>query len=146
MAKFAYKMQNILDIKFKMEDQAKTAFATAMAALNLEEERMQNLKDRKQQYEDEGRALRSDAMDILKLKENTAAIENLKQQIEEQALRVRQAQTVVEKAREKLKDAMVERKIQEKLKENAFEEFKKELNAAESKEVDELVSYRHGRK
>ena len=41
---------------------------------------------------------------------------------------------------------MQERKTQEKLKENAFEDFKKELNAAESKEIDELVSYRFGRK
>ena len=41
---------------------------------------------------------------------------------------------------------MQERKIQDKLKENAFEVFKQEIAATESKEVDELVSYRHGRK
>ena len=39
---------------------------------------------------------------------------------------------------------MQERKTQEKLKENAFEEFKHELGSEESKEVDELVSYRFG--
>lgn len=38
---------------------------------------------------------------------------------------------------------MKERKTYEKLKERAFEEFKLELNAAEQKEVDELVSFRH---
>ena len=32
----------------------------------------------------------------------------------------------------------------EKLKENSFEEFKREVNSAESKEVDELVSYTYG--
>ena len=37
-----------------------------------------------------------------------------------------------------------ERKIHEKLKENSFEEFVREINAAESKEIDELVSYTYG--
>ena len=39
-----------------------------------------------------------------------------------------------------------ERKTYEKLKENAFEEFKKEQNAEEQKEISELVSFRFGRK
>ena len=33
MAKFSYRMQNILDIKYKMEEQAKSSFAAAMARL-----------------------------------------------------------------------------------------------------------------
>ena len=48
-------------------------------------------------------------------------------------------------AREKLNEAMKERKTYEKLKENAFEDFKKELNAEEQKEINELVSFRFGR-
>ena len=39
---------------------------------------------------------------------------------------------------------MKERKTYEKLKEKAFEAFKQEVNAAEQKEVDELVSFRFG--
>ncbi len=38
---------------------------------------------------------------------------------------------------------MVERKTQEKLRERAFEEFKQEIAQAESKEIDELVSYNY---
>ena len=37
---------------------------------------------------------------------------------------------------------MVDRKTHEKLKEKAFEEFKKELEDTEKKEVDELVSFK----
>ena len=33
MAKFVYKMQNILEIKYKLEDQAKTNYANARAKL-----------------------------------------------------------------------------------------------------------------
>ena len=34
MAVFRYKMKNVLDVKLKIEDQAKAQFAEAMAALN----------------------------------------------------------------------------------------------------------------
>lgn len=36
MAKFTYRMQNILDIKVKMENQAKIAYGTAAAKLKEE--------------------------------------------------------------------------------------------------------------
>ena len=52
-------------------------------------------------------------------------------------------QSRVDRAREKLDNAMKERKTYEKLKEKAFEEFKLEIEAQERKEVDELVSFRH---
>ncbi len=146
MAKFLYKMQNVLDVKLKMEDQAKTSFAAAMAVLNEEEEKLSTLIARKEDYELRGRQMREDILDINELRENTRAIDNLKEQIKVQEGAVERARENVERARVRLQTAMQERKIQEKLKENAFEEFKHELSAAESKEVDELVSYRHGRK
>ncbi len=139
-------MAGILDIKLKMEDQARTAFAQAMANLNTEEEKLDELVFRKQDYENKGRMLRSKKLDVFELKENERAIENLKGQIEDQKERVKEAEELVEQARKKLNEAIQERKIHEKLKENAFEEFKKEVNAAESKEIDELVSYRFGLK
>ncbi len=146
MAVFRYKMKNVLDVKMKLEDQAKAAFAEAMAALNAEEEKLQNLIDRREWYEEEGRRMRSAAIDVNDLRDNTRALDNLKDQIEAQRENVRIAQAGVDRARNELNIAMQERKIQEKLRDNAFEEFVHELNVAESKEIDELVSYRHGLK
>ena len=40
---------------------------------------------------------------------------------------------------------MIERKTHENLKEKAMEEFIKEINASESKEIDQLTSYRFGK-
>lgn len=144
MAKFLYKMQNVLDVKLKLEDQAKSAYAEAMMKLNEEEAKLQALFLRKEQYEEEGRRMREDSINVNDLRENTHAIENLKEQIVLQEEEVRVAEEGVEVANRLLTKAMQERKTQEKLKENAFEEFKRELNAAESKEIDELVSYRYG--
>ncbi len=51
----------------------------------------------------------------------------------------------MEAARIKLENAMKERKTYEKLKENAFNAFLEELDHEEQMEINELVSYRHGR-
>ena len=59
---------------------------------------------------------------------------------------VDKAKNILEQKRVKLQVAMQERKTQEKLYENAFEEFVREENARESKEVDELTSYVYGKR
>ena len=57
MAKFIFKMQSILDIKFRLEDQAKTAYGEARARLNKEEEILEKLEDKKSYYEERTRSL-----------------------------------------------------------------------------------------
>lgn len=144
MAKFIYRMQNILDIKLKMEDQAKASFAEANKELLIQEEKLEGLIRRREEYELEGQRLRLETLDVIKLKDNSRALQVMKDMIKAQEMVVSIARDKVELARRKLQVAMQERKTQEKLKENAFEEFKHELNSEESKEVDELVSYRFG--
>ena len=53
MAKFIYRMQNILNIKLRLETQAKTEYAENAARLAAEEEKMHHLASRRQQYENE---------------------------------------------------------------------------------------------
>lgn len=143
MAKFTYKMQNILDIKYKLEKQAKTSFSIAAANLNREEEKLAELNLRKQKYENEARKLVTDKLDFQAIKVNRAAIENMKGAIRSQTLAVHVAQRNLESARRHLQEVMTERKTHEKLKEKAFDEFKKEIEKDESKAVDELVSFTH---
>ena len=144
MAVFKYKLQNVLDIKLRMEDQARAVFASAQAKLNAEEKKRDLLIARRIEYEEEGKRMRESVLNVIDMRDNTRAIDNIKEQIVAQEKNVEQAAKVVEQARIRLTDAMQERKIHEKLKENSFEEFKREINAAESKEIDELVSYTYG--
>ena len=144
MAKFKYKLQNVLDIKYRIEDQARAVFAAAQAKLDEEEHKRDLLIERRVEYEKKGRKLREDVLNPFDMRDNDRAIENIKGQIKEQEKNVEKARKGVEQARLQLTDAMQERKIPEKLKENSFEEFKHEVNAAESKEIDELVSYTYG--
>lgn len=141
MARFQYKMQNILDIKYKLETQAKTAFSAAAARLMQEEEMLKGLRNRRETYEEEAKALVRERLDVPRIKMNQMAIEVMKEKIRNQAVAVHVAQRNLEAARVKLNEVMTERKTHEKLKEKEFEEFKREIESEESKAIDELVSY-----
>lgn len=144
MAKFFYKMQNILDIKLKLETQAKNEFAIANAELAAEEEKLNDLAKRQASYEEKLKLLYQNELKINEINETANAVEVMKYHKNIQMVNVKNAKRKVEIARAKLQDAIQERKTHEKLKENAFEEFMAEVAAGESKEIDELVSYRHG--
>lgn len=146
MAKFQYRMQSILNIKLKMEEQAKMQFAQAQAKLNEEEAKLQALKDRKGMYEAELKRLLLEKLDLLKIEEMQNAVMRMEEFIVLQQREMDKASRALEREREKLTEVMVERKSHEKLKENAFEQFMQELNSAEGKEIDELTSYTYGQK
>ena len=146
MSKFIYRMQNILNIKYKREDQAKTEFMLANQVLREEEEKLQILKERKKGYEDAVRELLRNQLQVDRIKENQEAIVRMEEFIRAQIIKVEEAARQVEIKAAKLTELMQERKAQEKLKEKAFEAFLQEENAKESKEIDELVSFTYGRK
>ncbi|MBR1700973.1 MAG: flagellar export protein FliJ [Lachnospiraceae bacterium] len=146
MAKFIYKLQNVLNLKLKMEGQAKEAFSAARMALDEEEEKLQALKDRKRGYEEHARELLNGTLNMLEIESNQNAITVMDGLIAAQALQVQKAEQNLERARVEMTVAMQERKTQEILRERAFEEFLQEENRAESKAIDELTSYTYGQK
>ena len=140
MAKFSYRMQNILEIKEKMETQAKNEFAAAVMHLSEEEEKLSTKVHYRQKLEEDGRELLlADRLDILKIDENKKMVSFAGEQ-------VRMAEKRLEEQRVRMQKAMQERKTHEILKEKAFEEFKMELKASEGKEIDEMTSYTYGQK
>ena len=145
MPRFNYRMQGILNIKYKMEEQAKTEFGLAQMRLNEEEEKLNNLVIRRAGYEQQARALRTGGtLKPLEMEEARRAIEIMKVMIRTQMMEVKKAEKAVDAARMKLQEAMQERKMHEKLREKAFDVFLEEMALAESKEIDGLVSYTHG--
>ncbi len=146
MAKFVYKMQSLLNVKSKLEDQAKNEYSAAQARLREEQDRLRILYERLEGYIEEGRELRSKTLNVIDLRSNTEAQERIKDFIELQKIEVKKAEDVVEEARIKLVEAQKERKTQEKLRERAFDEFLLEIKKEENKEVDELVSYKYSQK
>lgn len=146
MAKFVYKMQSLLNIKQKLEDQEKTAYGLARMQLNEEENKLYALQVRRAGYLEKKREEMSAALHVRELIQLEHAIQSMDSMISEQQLAVAKARRILEAARIRLENAMKERKIQEKLREHALEEFKLEIEAEEQKEINELVTFRHGSK
>ena len=144
MPRFRYRMENILNLKLKLEDQAKADFGAANARLAEEQEKLQALIIQKAGYE-------------MKIKENAQGVVNVRSihmyqdgvrgvdlAINDQMKAVKRAQREVDLARLHLNEAMRERKTQEILKEKAFNKFLEEMKAEENKVTDELISYKYG--
>lgn len=146
MSKFIYRMQNILNLKIKTEDQAKQEFMVANQRLREEEEKREALQKRKENYEIQARRFLTQKLQVDKIRETNEAILRMDEFIYHQEEKVEEAKEVVKQKSEKLAQLMQERKAQEKLKEKAFENFVKEENAREGKEIDELVSFTYGKR
>lgn len=146
MAVYKYRMQNILDIKEKLEESAKMEFGEANFRVMEEENKLSAIEERKRMYEAEGESLRREQLQVRDIKSNVQAISVLNGMVKKQEKELEKAKVIQEQKRMQLQEAMQERKIQEKLRENDFEKFIREEYAKESKEVDELVSYVYGKR
>ena len=113
MARFRYSLQNILNIKEKMETQAKQEFGTAQAALNVETEHLERLKERRREYEEQSAGLLKGKLDLRAIEENKEALLKMDSLVAAQCIRVDKAKENVEAARERMAEAMKERKMHE---------------------------------
>lgn len=141
MAKFVYRMQNILNIKQKLETQAQMAFALANQAYREEQEKLQGYLVRRMGYEKRLKELMAGAIDVQSVTNARSDLNAMKTIVRRQMMEVHKAERVLEDARRALNEVMQERKVQEKLREKAFDDFKHDLAVQETKEIDELVSY-----
>lgn len=146
MARFVFGLQNVLDIKEKIEAQARQDFANAAGLLEEQKRILAGLYERKEQLIAEGQELIQGKLDFREIDENRLAKEYIDRKIEDQIINVNKAEANVERARRKMSEAMAEKKTYEKLRDKAFEEYLIEENRAESKVVDELTSYTYGQK
>lgn len=134
-----------MDIKYKLEEQAKQEFSATQNRYLEETQRLEEFRERKEAYLMEMREYAKERLNVLELERCNQAVSVMEEKIREQKEIVFRAMAEVDKARSKLNQCMQERKTHEKLKEHQFEEFLQELNAEERKEIDELVSYRYSR-
>ena len=146
MARFRYKLQNILSIKEKMETQAKQSFADAKRKLDAENEALEALLARKREIEFHAVEILKGDLDMHEIEDTQMARIIIDQKIAEQRMNVSKAETALENARSQLEEAVKERKTHEKLKEKQFDEFIREENRTESKTIDELTTYTYGQK
>ncbi|WMJ88448.1 flagellar export protein FliJ [Anaerocolumna sp. MB42-C2] len=141
--KFVYKMENILSVKYKMEDQAKTAYGLARMKLTEEEDKLFALKNKSILYQEHKKNLMLSRLKLLEIRKCEEAIEVTKHLIEQQQNAVKKAEKQLENMRVRLNAAMLDRKTHEKLKENALTNFFIEYESDQRKEIDELISFKY---
>lgn len=144
MARFNYRMQNILGLMENFEEQAKQNFADKRRILSEEEDALAALNDKKAKLNEEAKKLRVGAIDVRKIKENDYEKKFIDEEIKKQKVKVHVANKNLENARLRMQEAIKNRKMHEKLKENAFEQFMAEEAAKEIREIDGLTSYVYG--
>lgn len=142
MKKFHYSMQSILNVKHRLEDQARSEYALAQGRYEEELEKEKAMNQQKDGYERMLRDLMLDKLDFREIAYTTAGIRVMEDRIKKQKRVITMAEHELEVSRDKLSELMVERKTQEKLRDNAFAQYKKEMEAEEMKEMDEIVSFR----
>ncbi|MBQ7724975.1 MAG: flagellar FliJ family protein [Lachnospiraceae bacterium] len=146
MARFKFRMQNILNLKQKLETQAEMRFAEQKKVLNEAIAAKEELLRKRESLGEEALRLRSDALDILEIQNNELSIRLCEEDIILAEQRIKREEATLEMRRKELESIMKERKAQEKLREHAFQQFLKDEAAAESKAIDELTSYSYGQK
>ncbi|TCK97891.1 flagellar FliJ protein [Natranaerovirga hydrolytica] len=145
MARFNYKLQNILDIKNKMEEQKKISYSEASREYSIQEEKVFGLHEKRNQYENRFKSSVNVSMRATELKTFYSEIECIKDFCKKEEKKLKQSENKLEDARIKMNEAMIERKTYEKLKEKSFENFILEENKKESKSLDELISYKYSK-
>lgn len=147
MSVFKYRMQNILNMKTKLEEQAKIEFATANRRVLEEQEKLSMLQNRKKALEKRAKELlKAPSLDVQEIILNRNGILKSQEDIKRQQKVLSKAEEVREEKRNKFMEERTDRKTHEILRENAYEEFMQEEKAAEGKEIDQLTSYTYGQK
>ncbi len=142
MKGFNFRLESLLNIKEKFEQQAKIAFGEEVAKLTLEENKLKELYNSKAEALNTQRESFSGTIDIMTFDLYNNYISQLDILIYEQTNAVELQKIEVEKAKQKLADALKERKTLEKLEEKQLEIFKKESQLKEDKLMDEIVTYK----
>ena len=145
MAKFIFNMQGLLNIKEKLEEQAKTEYGKALNKLEEEKNIFLRLNDEKKENILIFRQNIEKGINPNYIKNMNNYINLMNKKIEQQLENIEKAEEVSEEKRQCLLKAMKERKVLEALKEKEKENYFREELKKEQKVIDEIVSYKYSK-
>lgn len=145
MAKFIFKLQSLLNVKEKLEEQAKTEYGKAISKLEVEKQALSNILNQKDTNIRSIKEKITTSINPSYIWRANNFTKSLNEMIIKQKDIIIQNEQVVEEKRLKLLEAMKEKKVLETLKEKKKEEYLREELQNEQKSVDELVSYKYNK-
>lgn len=141
MAKFTFKLQSILNLKEKLEEQKKIELGNATIYLNKQKALLITYQTSLGDLIDELYGKRGKSVYAKEFLKLSTAIKYYEDEIQHQKEVIRDAEIIVEQKREALNKALIEKKTFEKLKEFALEKYLHEEQLENHKQVDEIISY-----
>lgn len=145
MAKFVYRMQNILNIKQKLETQAKMTYSLANQKYLEQQKILQEYMVRRVGYEQHWKKLMQGKFKSAGSRTCAGRCKCHENDCQTTDGRSPQGGKRTGRCQKPLKNRDAGTKGSGKIEEKAFEEFKQELAEAETKEIDELVSYTYNK-
>jgi len=143
---FRFKLQTVLDLKQKIEDDEKEKLAKLIQEKIREEQILERLKQAEVQARTELREKQqAGKLDIDELRRYDSHLKRLANAIISQNLRLKELDIRIETQRQVLLKASQDKKIYEKLKEKHQEVFIQEQEEEERKFIDELATSRYKR-
>ncbi|MFV0440928.1 MAG: flagellar export protein FliJ [Lachnospirales bacterium] len=145
MKGFDFKLQTVLELKSKIEEQRKIELGFATQKYEKQLLILKDLFARKSDANKMKKKLVESTVNIVEFANYTNYIERLDKDIVKQEETVKKEEENLNLAKKNLYDVMQERKAYEKLKEKKLEIYKKEMLSKEQKNVDEIVTYNHSK-
>ncbi len=139
--KYKFKLQKLLDIRIKEEEEAKIAYGKEQNKKNMLENKLDDLKSKYNEYNN-----MSNIKDIVTQKITLNYLEVLIKNIEETNEELIKQEENIKKAKEDFIQKQIKRKSLETLKEKQINEIKKEEERIEQLNNDEFALYAYLRK
>ncbi|QXM06148.1 flagellar export protein FliJ [Crassaminicella indica] len=143
MLKFRFKYQNLLEVKEKYEDVIKGKLNKAQSKLQNEKKQLRELEKYKDNCKNHIALKVQSGINVGYLKTYDSFLLGLKRKIHEQIQIVEQCNNEVNKCRQELMKASMEKRTFEKLKEKEKENFCYIEKKEEENFVDQLVTFQN---
>ncbi len=138
---FKFKLQKVLDYKELQEKQKMGEMANAMQLLQEEKKALDRLLMEKEWTFSQMNVQSSKGVQAGYLTQYNRYLESLNTFIDEQRTSLNLAENKVDRCRESLVEASVNKKIMDKLKEKYYHRFLYQINREQEKEVEDVVNF-----
>lgn len=138
---FRFKLQRVLDLKLKQEDEKKNQIATLMQAIKTKEEELEALISEKKQKEFSLNDNRKRGISILEIRNINQYLLFLDKKINTLRFEISSLESNLNQKRLEYLELQKERKTFEKLKEKDYEKYLYNEKKEEEKMIDQIVTF-----
>ncbi|SKB26904.1 flagellar FliJ protein [Acetoanaerobium noterae] len=138
---FRFKLQRVLDLKLKQEDEKKNQIVTLMQAIKIKEEELEALISEKKQKEFSLNDNRKRGISILEIRNINQYLLFLDKKINTLRFEISSLESNLNQKRLEYLELQKERKTFEKLKEKDYEKYLYNEKKEEEKMIDQIVTF-----